>query len=224
MELAEPVPAQGGSWAPPIGSRSGLAVVLRAQTAAAHAAAEDAFALDTRLASRGSYGALLALLSGFYRPLEAALAALPGWDRLTPAVDLPARSRAALIDDDLQALGLTIPVQALRHQPVLDSLAQGLGCLYVLEGSALGGRIVARQASAALGTDLPVSFFANPAGPPLGARWQALQATLDAYGHAAGETACAAAVLAAQQTFAALGDHLDLAGRLAATRPLDRSA
>ena len=170
------------------------------------------------------------MLRGFYRPLEGALAALPGWERLSPAVDLRAHCRAALIDDDLEVLGLVVPVQALDRQPTLDSLAQGLGCLYVLEGSALGGRVVARQARAALGEDLPVTFFANPAGRPLGARWQALQATLDAYGRTAGESACAAAVRAAQQTFAVLGEHLDVADRLdLAARavdacPLDRSA
>lgn len=189
----------------------GLAAVLRTRTAAAHEAAEVAFDLPARLASRAGYADLLVLLRGFYRPLEAALAGLTGWDRLTPPVDLAARRRAALIGADLAALGVVVPApdRTQPHAlPVLRSLAQGLGCLYVLEGSALGGRIVARQARATLGEDLPVAFFANPEGPHLGTGWKALQAALDAYGLAAGEPSCGAAVLAAQQTFAALGDHL----------------
>ena len=108
-------------------------MVLRTQTAGPHAAAEDSFALETRLTSRAAYGALLVLLREFYQPLEAALDALPGWERLTPAVDLRARRRAALIDDDLRELGADVP--ELRSEsppappappalPVLDSLGR----------------------------------------------------------------------------------------------------
>ena len=201
--------------------------MLRTRTAAAHEAAEVAFDLPARLASQAGYGELLVLLRVFYGPLEAALAALTGWDRLTPPVDLVARRRAALIDADLAALGIAVPApdrtQPTTTQPalpVLRSLAQGLGCLYVLEGSALGGQIVARQARATLGQDLPVGFFANPAGPHLGAGWKALRAALVGYGLAAGQQACEAAVLAARQVFAALGDHLARIPR--DSEPLDR--
>ena len=183
---------------------------LRLQTAEQHLAVEAAFALPAQLADRASYAALLGLLRGFYAPLETALGALTGWDRLTPPIDLAARQRARLIDDDLRALGLgappTQPTRQPVHWPELDSLAQGLGCLYVLEGSALGGRIVARQARAALGADLPVAFFTSAGREHLGADWRALQAALDTVvdGSFAQEV-----VTAARQTFTAFGHHLD---------------
>jgi heme oxygenase len=146
---------------PPVANGLGptaLAARLRSDTRHAHAAVEGALDLDLRLVDRNAYGHMLMALRGFYRPLEAALEALPGWDELAPPVDLPARRRAHLLDEDLGRLGLPATMldgAMTTPLPALESLARGLGCLYVLEGSALGGRIVARRACAALGARPP---------------------------------------------------------------------
>jgi heme oxygenase len=195
---------------------SRLSALLRDRTGAAHVSAEAAFALDARLASRCAYAALLAGLRGFYAPVEAALASVAGWERLAPSLSVEARCRTALLDEDLRRLRAeprsagAEPPRAGRvmEAPRLDSLAQGLGCLYVLEGSALGGRIVAREARAALGDELPLAFFTSAGRGDLGGDWRSLRAALDRFGAAEGAPARAAAVATALWTFDALGAWL----------------
>ena len=182
--------------------------LLRAGTREAHAAGEAAFALSSRLTSRAAYAELLLNLEGFYGPLEAALAAVPGWYQLTPALDVRARGRAALLGDDLRHLGIVAGERPVAPTPALPSLAHGLGCLYVLEGSALGGRIVARRARHILGDNLPVAFFSSEGRDDLGADWRALQASLDAFG-AGRPVEQQAAVTCARATFTALSAWLE---------------
>lgn len=77
----------------------------------------------------------------------------------------------------------------------------------MLDGSALGGRIVARRARQALGEDVPVAFLASAGRVDLGADWRALQAALDAFG-ANDAPARHAAVAAARDAFDTLGAWL----------------
>jgi len=185
-----------------------LSTQLREGTRDAHVATEAAFALESRLSGRGAYGGLLADLRGFYGPIEAALTSVRGWAQLTPPLDVPSRCRSALLDEDLRGLGIAAPLDRVAAPlPALPSLAHGLGCLYVIEGSALGGRIVARRARAALGSALPVAFFSSAGRDEVGADWGALQAALDAFGAGNG-AARGAALRAARATFAAMGAHL----------------
>lgn len=186
-----------------------LSAHLRTATRAAHVAVEAAFALDARLSTRDAYARLLSTLRGFYRPTEAALAALPCWADLTPSLDVASRCRAGLLDDDLARLGVDAAGAGNIRPPRLSCLAHGLGCLYVLEGSALGGRIIARRAHTALGDDLPVVFFTSAGRRDLGADWRALQAALDAFGADADARTRQATVAAANATFAGLRQLLE---------------
>lgn len=188
-----------------------LSAQLRDQTRDEHAAAEDAFALDVRLASFAAYGTLLVTLRRLYAPLEQALGVVTGWDRLTPSIDPGSRRRTALIDVDLGALGIS-PLPTVRPRatlPRLTSFSRALGCLYVLEGSTLGGRIVARRARVALGPQCPVAFFSCANSDHLGDDWRALQAALDAFGRSA-PAVSTEVIGAARETFAAMRRGLDL--------------
>ncbi|MCW2777690.1 MAG: hem oxygenase [Frankiales bacterium] len=205
-------------WAPPLSdlplSDLPLSDLLRTETRPAHAAAEQAFALEDRLRDVAAYGALLARLRDVYGPAEAALLGLRGWDRLTPVVDVAARQRAHLLDDDLAALSAhdaALP-RPRPVPPVLDSLAAGLGWLYVLEGSALGGRVVAGHARRALGADLPVTFFSGETRHGLRTDWRSLLAALDAFGAAAPPEVRWTVVAAATAAFSAVGGVLDPVG------------
>ncbi len=194
---------------PPDAAASGLSAQLREQTRAAHVAAEAAFALEARLVTREAYADLLVALRGFYAPVEAALVTVEGWERLTPPLEVGARCRAAWIDEDLARLGRDVRAPASAPTPpVTGSLAGALGCLYVLEGSALGGRVIARQARRALGEDLPVAFFSSAGRADLGADWRALQTALDTFG-AEHPSARGAVVAAAEHTFRALTAWLE---------------
>ncbi len=185
-----------------------LSAQLRRTTRAVHAHTEAAFELDRWLADRDSYAALLRLLWGFHTAAEAALDRVDGWDLLTPGVDLAARRRAFRIEQDLARLGGPGPVALPEIHAVaggmrLTGIADGLGCLYVTEGSGLGGRVIAVRARAALGPGLPTAFFADP-DRNLGQDWNALRASLDAFG-AAAPSARRHVIDAAHRTFATFG-------------------
>jgi heme oxygenase len=190
--------------------RAPLSVTLRERTRDLHTAAEAVFDLERRLVDRGTYAALLMLLRNFYGPAEDALATVAGWERLRPAIDVGVRRRAALLDDDLAQLGIaaTTVARTPRTSLRLHDLAEGLGCLYVLEGSALGGRVIAQRAQLVLGPELPVTFFAGAGRAAPGRAWRELQAALNAFaadGTAAGDGRDREdrVVAAARRTFAA---------------------
>lgn len=167
---------------------------VRERTRKAHVRAEQAFALEERLASRDAYARLLVRLRGYYVPLEEALVA---WESrsATEGLDVAARMRAGLLDVDLAVLGRPHDGSGTAQvtPPVLGDLPQALGWLYVLEGSALGGRVIARRALRRLGADLPVAFFTGADGPDLGGRWRSLRTALDGLGPDAADDVVAAA-------------------------------
>jgi heme oxygenase len=189
-----------------------LSVELRERTREAHVAAEAAFALDARLVDLRAYGELLIVLRGFYGQAEVALGAVEGWSQLTPPIDVRSRRRAALLDDDLRRLGIAASTWLPGPPPfvpILGDLAAALGCLYVLEGSTLGGQSVARRARLALGEQLPVRFFAGSGRGEVGPRWRCLQAALDAFGSLQEEPGVVEeAVVTARETFADLASRL----------------
>jgi heme oxygenase len=123
------------------------------------------------------YQQVLARLYGFHRPVETHLAAWSAWDTL--GFDYDARRKAALLAHDLHVLGL--PPEAVAalplctHLPVLNTPEQVLGCLYVLEGSTLGGHVIARQLGRTLGIDAARgAAFYTSYGNQIGPMWKAL--------------------------------------------------
>ncbi|MET4073002.1 biliverdin-producing heme oxygenase [Hymenobacter sp. UYCo722] len=101
----------------------------------------------------------LGRMYGFVQPYEAALhehaaAFGPDWQ-------LEQRYRAPLILEDLARLGYPAEPPVCPTMPPLETRAQLLGSMYVLEGSTLGGQVIARQLAAA---DIAGrSFFAGRA-------------------------------------------------------------
>jgi len=188
-----------------------LSRVLRERTREAHVRAEACFALDRRLLDRSTYRELLLSLRAYHRPVEAALAVVDGWERLEPAIDPEAYRRTNLLDEDLTHFAWEPRVAAnvrdgAPERPGCESLARALGCLYVLEGSARGGRIVAAEAGRRL-PGVPVAFFSS-AGRGPGADWGALQAALDAFGARGGRAAVEEIVDGALETFDTFGAWL----------------
>ncbi|SNC76597.1 Heme oxygenase [Hymenobacter gelipurpurascens] len=101
----------------------------------------------------------LAKLYGFLKPYEAQL------DRhvFGPEWNIEQRHRAHLILQDLQpATGLPL----CPDMPPLVTQAQLLGAMYVLEGSTLGGQVIARQlAKAGIDTRAYFMGYAERTGP-----------------------------------------------------------
>ena len=65
---------------------------------------------------------------------------------------LPRLHKSLLLRQDLHHLGVSTAAMAqCRTLPPIQTLAQVLGCLYVLEGATLGGRMIAEHIQATLG-------------------------------------------------------------------------
>ena len=154
-------------------------LVLRDATRDHHERVEATVDLRSRTRSRDDYRALLASLLGLHGPFEARLAALP-WAE--GGLDFDAHRRVDGLRRDLADLGAdpdTVPLA--DDLPALDLLADGFGALYVLEGSALGGQIIAREAEAALDLGGVGTRFLRGDGRAPGRLWRALGRALDGY-------------------------------------------
>ena len=90
-----------------------------------------------------------------------------------PDLALQSRLKCSLLREDLLILGRDpATVRQCERLPRLDTFLQGLGCLYVLEGSTLGSQIISRrlEEKLQLGEGSGASFF-NAYGQSAGARW-----------------------------------------------------
>ena len=183
--------------------------LLRQTTRPAHRMLEQRLSERLETISIEDYRALLTRFFGFFRPLEAQLTLLTGSGGAF--FDFTPRLRAPLLVKDLVFLGLTeAAVAALpvcHPLPALSSPADAFGALYVSEGSALGGQVIARRLQARLGTRIThqngLAFFYGD-GPGVAARWNAF---LQALARQPAETSVPAAQTALR-TFEALARWL----------------
>jgi heme oxygenase (biliverdin-IX-beta and delta-forming) len=144
---------------------------LREATAGAHDRVDAAFGRFD-VTDRAGYAAFLRAHADVVSPLEAAL---PG-EQVTS--DWDARKRGEMLKEDLAFLRETSPSQASATAenevwPAVDwSLPAIAGALYVLEGSRLGGRFIARQ----LPSGFPRAYLD---GDQRAEKWQQLLSRID---------------------------------------------
>jgi heme oxygenase len=150
---------------------------LKQETAAEHEAIEGAARIMDPALSLAQYQHYLEQSYGFYAPLEPVLQQLGAWEQLGLAAT--ERVKLPLLEADLAALGSDVRLLPLAAPPNLQDVAEALGCLYVLEGSTLGGRVISRHVQARLGRDVPRRFL-DGYGPATGARWQTFRGALAA--------------------------------------------
>ncbi|NUZ07000.1 biliverdin-producing heme oxygenase [Piscinibacter koreensis] len=158
------------SAAVPCAASTSVIAALRAATAERHAAIERLLRLDADF-DRDHYARVVAGFDRFVRGWEpliaAALPGLAGW--------LAARSRRAFLQRDMAALGNAAPREPMALPRLhIDSADAAWGSLYVLEGSALGGQVIARRVGRELGITpaTGAAYFAGW-GIETGARWRA---------------------------------------------------
>jgi heme oxygenase len=140
----------------------------------------------------------LARMYGFVQPYEAALrqhaaAFGPDWQ-------LEQRYRAHFILEDLARLGYPAEPPRCPAMPPLETRAQLLGAMYVLEGSTLGGQVIARQLAAA-GVE-GRAFFASRA-ERTGPLWKQFGQRLEAAAASEDADAIVASAILTFQTLAA---------------------
>jgi heme oxygenase len=190
----------------------GALEALRAGTRDRHQALEHALDLTAEAFDRPHYVRLLERFLGLYAPLERAL------ERWAPALarlglPLEARWKAGWLRQDLAAFN-GAPSDTLPEcpdAPRLDTVEAALGCLYVLEGSTLGGQVLSRHYHAQLGLtpDTGLRFF-TAYGAQTGAQWKAFLGLLHA--QLVTPSTQARAVDTAVETFAAFQRWLPEAG------------
>jgi heme oxygenase len=179
---------------------------LREDTADLHAAVERRVEVTDGRLTAGRYVATLAAFHGFHAPWEAGVRAAAGPAGLgLPAVlDLmSSRWRTASLAADLAHFGVDpADVPSCPDVPSVDGLAHLLGSMYVMEGSTLGGQVVARHVERTLGLSGGVGYsYFRGHGDQVGPRWRAFAARLVELAAGAREDDV---VAGARHTFAAL--------------------
>jgi heme oxygenase len=163
----------------------GTRMALRQATSAAHQRLHHLAgfaALQAGTIGPDAYADLLRRLFAFHRAVEQALAAASPLHEF--GIDIAARRRSSLLLDDLAFLGAAAaPLPAPPILPALGSAAQALGCLYVTEGSTLGGRELARRLDHLLAPGSAEGRrFLLGHGPHHGTMWREFCAALELCG------------------------------------------
>lgn len=129
---------------------AGLLERIRTATRGAHAELDAALALEGATLTLDRYRSFLRAMASVTATLEPALAHWFGPTKESSRCD---RLRA-----DLAALGVeTMPAPWPLEAP--NDRAEAFGAAYVVEGSALGGLVVARKVSDAFGPSAPTRFL-----------------------------------------------------------------
>jgi heme oxygenase len=184
--------------------KSALRVRLRFETASWHERVEEAADVPHTIRTRGAYVDFLVRLFQLHSSFETRLGSMPlrgAW--CSVGVDLSVHRRAHLLVGDLMELGEPTPASSLGSTP-FATFGHALGSLYVLEGSSLGGRAVARIVRSALGK-VPTSFLVGE-GRSLPLPWSNVCSALSRYDSQGGDGD--AVVAGACDTFAVFAQHL----------------
>ncbi len=158
---------------------------LKQETWPHHQRLEQRLDLLNPTFSRQDYLRLIQAFWGYYQPMESSLAGLAGLRDWLP--DLDRRVKLPWLEKDLLALGMDGDALArlplCQHLPPCTDAATALGCLYVMEGSTLGGQVISRhlKRSLALDADNGAAFF-HGYGEATGAMWQAFRQQVNAVG------------------------------------------
>ena len=163
-------------------TRPAILDLLRERTRASHDRAEATLPLMDPALDRARYREILAGFWGFHAALEPRLRAVAELREL----GLDARRRKLpLLERDLRALGEDPAGLAMAYEvPEVDGVAAALGCMYVLEGATLGGRVISRHLDTlGLRPDTGGAFFAGY-GDETGAMWKEFSAVIGAYADA----------------------------------------
>jgi heme oxygenase len=184
-----------------------LRAVLRRATTTRHERLHQHPLLEPILSGRVSlrqYVGILEAFYGIYQPLEERVREAAGL--LHYSLHSGRLGHAGRLKCDLAYFGYTplalAQLHRCMHLPEYSSIAALLGCLYVIEGSMLGGRVIARHVKQTLGlTEQDGCRFFSSYGTKTDAYWTLLCRELHA--HRLDGEARHTAVRAANALFAA---------------------
>ena len=146
---------------------------LRAATMAAHDLLDHAMQAASGWQNRADYAHFLALQ-------HAARASLEDWLAAHAAADLVPPLQTPLLAQDLAALGMHVPASSppfpSRQTPFQTGPGEALGAAWVLAGSALGNKAIAKQVARIGGGEWPTAFLGD--GAMMGF-WQGLRVRIE---------------------------------------------
>jgi heme oxygenase len=129
-----------------------------------------------RIRSLEEYVEFLNWLYAYYGPLEDSIKTQLTSDNFP---DIERRCRAGALLQDMEATGIYLPAPEIcRDLPVIDNYGKALGALYVLEGSTLGGRVIAGMMLRQLRSEKFLSYF-NSYGNETAGMWQSFKDLLE---------------------------------------------
>jgi heme oxygenase len=151
---------------------------LKTETRAAHDRIEAAMDLDRRIATRDGYRDLLIRFYGFHKAWEEEAS-----DKAPDRGFFERRRKTQHLVQDLEALGLRsediIRLPHCRPLMPLPAPEAVLGSMYVVEGSTLGGAIIAREVERRLGLDAETGCaYFRSYGRDIAAMWKSFGTVL----------------------------------------------
>lgn len=182
---------------------------LRRETSQLHAEVERRVDILNRVRSPSDYRILLEKFYGLHYTLEAQVYTTDS-PVLTWLPDLQLRRRTNALRSDLAVLGNAEPGRlSLAPPQVLGTAAQHFGCLYVMEGSTLGGQVIARHVQERLGLTIGngCGFFMGH-GARTGALWERFRASIESFATCR-PVAHEEIVLAATRVFQLFGNWME---------------
>lgn len=171
---------------------------LRSSTMAAHQALDKMLIPYIKsIETPTRYADLLKCFYGYFSRVEEQLSIFLNNDNI-PAYD--ERRKAHVIVQELESWGETIPSET-ADAPRIDTKAKAMGAMYVLEGSTLGGKIIAKIIGGNLDIDPAQLQFFNYYGDNTEAMWKEFSDTLNKYADSIGLSARNEMVQASIDTF-----------------------
>jgi len=151
---------------------------LKERTGPSHQALEQRMvALIHQIKSGEDYARFLKLMYGYYAAVEDRIAEFVN---NRPPRDFKKRRKADRLLNDINQFSTSGSMDLCDQLPAVHSYAGALGAMYVLEGSVLGGKIIARMIKGQLHIQESPGFsFFLGYGEDTGAMWQAFKEDLE---------------------------------------------
>jgi heme oxygenase len=154
---------------------------LRNETKTAHQQLEKAtIPYIKQSTDEASYGHVLRMFYGYFSQVEEQIQALIDESVLE---DIKERRQSAAIIADLKSIGAATENLATANElPVLKTVPQALGAMYVLEGSTLGGRFISQMLAKQLNRTAAdgISFFSGY-GEQTDTKWKKFTEMMNEY-------------------------------------------
>ena len=187
---------------------------LRAETRRAHHTLDSRIGISETGFSRAHYVALLratlAVTLALEPPLRQRLP--PPLDWPGPAADQGGSERVERLCHDLVALDASADIAPLADVPAIATPAAAVGAAYVLQGSMLGGAVIARIVHNQPCMSSQQTTYLRLYGDNLGRMWRDFTDRVNAFGRQQPPAEWTVATHAAVATFSAFARALDREG------------